>query len=380
MDYEKKYNKALERFKSFKEKYYTKDTSLGDVIFDKTGEMQKDFNGIFPELHESEKPLTPFQQYLNLVLRKVHFASIPGKMENTDKFILDTVKRHTNELVKLAKRHEYTDCQLRENEDERIRKKCMDFIRKWSSKEDRDECLAYLEKQKEQKPTPDWMPKFLDELRSKKNYFDWDEHRDIEGHILAIINWIAPDYFKRKEEKKPDTFNEPYNPDEYEVVMEGNATSLRRKEQKPVDEAENFFDSAESYHQGFIAGQKKMKEDIEKGFGINERSLDYLAGRYAGYTAAKQEQKPAEWSEEDADMLNCCISSIEEAKENRYAYKETDGDTSYDREINWLKSLRPSWKPSEEQIDALKELIDDANRAGWVTPGATELYEQLKKL
>ena len=86
MDYEKKYNEALEHFKSFKEKYYTKDTDLGDVIFDKTGEMQKDFNGIFPELRESE--------------------------------------------------------------DERIRKKCMDFIRKWSSKEDRDECLAYLEKQK----------------------------------------------------------------------------------------------------------------------------------------------------------------------------------------------------------------------------------------
>lgn len=61
-----------------------------------------------------------------------------------------------------------------------------------------------LDLQKEPKPTPDWMPKFLDELRSKKNYFDWDEHRDIEGHILAIINWIDPNYFDRKEkEQKP---------------------------------------------------------------------------------------------------------------------------------------------------------------------------------
>ena len=101
---------------------------------------------------------------------------------------------------------------------------------------------------------------------------------------------------------------------------------------------------------------------------------------WLAYLEKQKEQKPAEWSEGDEDMLNSCISSIEEAKENRYAYKETDGDTSYDHEIAWLKSLRPSWKPSEEQIDALKELIDDANRAGWVTPGATELYEQLKKL
>lgn len=55
MDYEKKYNEALERFMTFKEKYYAKDANLGDVIFDKTGEMQKDFESIFPELRESEE-------------------------------------------------------------------------------------------------------------------------------------------------------------------------------------------------------------------------------------------------------------------------------------------------------------------------------------
>ena len=73
----------------------------------------------------------------------------------------------------------------------------------WDALEDAD----FFE-QKEQKPTPDWMPKFLDELRSKKNYFDLDEHRDIEGHILAIINWIAPNYFKEKEQKPVEGDNE----------------------------------------------------------------------------------------------------------------------------------------------------------------------------
>ena len=65
-------------------------------------------------------------------------------------------------------------------------------------------------------------------------------------------------------------------------------------------------------------------------------------------------------------MLNSCISSIEEAKENRYAYKETDGDTSYDHEIAWLKSLRnrvgkeflqPHWKPSEDEERLIKTSI-----------------------
>ena len=50
----KAYDEAMERFKAFKEKYYTKDTNLGDAIFDKTGEMQKDFESIFPQLRESE--------------------------------------------------------------------------------------------------------------------------------------------------------------------------------------------------------------------------------------------------------------------------------------------------------------------------------------
>ena len=95
-----------------------------------------------------------------------------------------------------------------------------------------------------------------------------------------------------------------------------------------------------------------------------------------------EKQKPAEWSEEDADILNCCISSIEEAKENRYAYKETDGDTSYDREINWLKSLRPSWKPNEEQMNRLVSIVV-ALRKDYCDDMAdflASLYEQLKKL
>lgn len=113
--------------------------------------------------------------------------------------------------------------ELSENEDERIRKGLVNFLQSPFIKDNlTDEkvapWLSYLEKQKEQKPTPDWMPKFLDELRSKKNYFDWDEHRDIEGHILAIINWIEPNYFKRKEEQKPAEWSEECIADVFEKV------------------------------------------------------------------------------------------------------------------------------------------------------------------
>ena len=95
-------------------------------------------------------------------------------------------------------------------------------------------------------------------------------------------------------------------------------------------------------------------------------------------------------SEEDEDMLNSCISSIEEAKENRYAYKETDGDTSYDHEIAWLKSLRPvskeslqpHWKPSEEQMEALKDAVKLYKETHFERfhDRIVSLYEQLTKL
>lgn len=163
-------------------------------------------------------------------------------------------------------------------------------------------------------------------------------------------------------------------------------------------EQEHICDSAqyeEGFKTGLEIGLRKQKE--QKPAEINVKALlaaDRLASaEMTGRLKERSEilenpekyglQKPA-WSEEDVDMLNSCISSIEEAKENRYAYKETDGDTSYDHEIAWLKSLRPSWKPSEEQIQILRSAIDFASgNAMFYTcnlPILESLYNDLKKL
>ena len=93
--------------------------------------------------------------------------------------------------------------QLRENEDEKIRKELINWLKNTEGQVlpiDRyNAALAWLEKQDNEKPVPDWMPKFLDELRLKKHYFDWDERKDIEGQILAIIEWMDPNYFNGKD-------------------------------------------------------------------------------------------------------------------------------------------------------------------------------------
>ncbi len=53
-----------------------------------------------------------------------------------------------------------------------------------------------------------------------------------------------------------------------------------------------------------------------------------------------------------------------------------------DTSLAWLKSLRPSWKPSKEHLSALLAVFNDPNNIGSQTCqlALTDLYEQLKKL
>ena len=80
----------------------------------------------------------------------------------------------------------------------------------------------------------------------------------------------------------------------------------------------------------------------------NEGATLFFKRDWEEEKTTKQEEQV--WSEEDEEMLNSCISSIEESKENRYAYRENDGDTSYDREIAWLKSLPLNHKKKNEDV------------------------------
>ena len=154
----------------------------------------------FPKLRESEKPLTPFQQCLNLILRKVYFASIPNT-EDINKFILDIVKNHTSELVELAKKHKYTDYQLAKSEDDRIRKALIDALKTSKTvgelkfvlpEPTREECIAYLEKQKEQKHS--------------NGCFTCDEYK--KGYEEGRRNGFTAGYNKAMKQQKPVEWSE----------------------------------------------------------------------------------------------------------------------------------------------------------------------------
>ena len=119
----------------------------------------------------------------------------------------------------------------------------------------------------------------------------------------------------------------------------------------------NYLD--ENRPEGKMSLSNGECEDIDKAFKENDWP------KIMRYVEKYSPQLKPEWSEEDEDMLNSCISSIEEAKENRYAYKETDGDTSYDHEIDWLKSLRPQYHGDVTMTEAYKMGLEAGKASSW---------------
>jgi len=218
--------------------------------------------------------------------------------------------------------------ELRESEDERIRKALLDYILKCAiTPESKTAFVAYLEKQKEQKPI---------------------------------------------------SFNESYNPDDYEVVMEGNATGLKRKEQKPEGV---YVDCTE--HPEWYGFPPKEQKPVEWGEDIIQKAIKEVGLTQHQINWFKTNVFPPkqEWSERDKEKLYQVIEIL--VADKLIALEEHPVCKSlheaYDDMITFLKSLRPQphWKPSEEQMEALLNTLHPDD------PYYNELkslYEQLQKL
>ncbi len=96
----------------------------------------------------------------------------------------------------------------------------------------------------------------------------------------------------------------------------------------------------------------------------------------------KIEQKPAEWSEEDENLLKYSLENLTELKDR---FGENYGRVGGC--IDWLKSLKdraqpqPHWKPSEEEMKALEFCLEhNIDKDGVFGSKVVNLYKQLKKL
>lgn len=116
------------------------------------------------------------------------------------------------------------------------------------------------------------------------------------------------------------------------------------KEQKPItinqDEKEFLADEITAFLCNYdkeFDGEDPVPSEVAEHF--------YLLGKQA------QEQKPAEWSEEDRRKLNRIYDILGYAADDKgfLTSKRIIGDKEAIELQDFLKFLRPSWKPSEEQ-------------------------------
>ena len=130
----------------------------------------------------------------------------------------------------------------------------------------------------------------------------------------------------------------------------------KQKEQKHVEKQDysGLNDLERAIHRGFLsAGVENVLVTI-----IKETARECLA-----------QMKPAEWSEEDEKMRARIIMFLA-------------GFMGNEDMIDWLKSLRPSWKPSDEQIFYLSKAIKTLGEEGDCKTVAilNEIRLEIKKL
>lgn len=274
--------------------------------------------------------------------------------------------------------------ELRESEDERIRKILLEKTHQWHEialskriKQDVDDSLkaiGWLKKQGEQKPTDKVEPKFkvgdwivysrndssmeilyVYDIRDGRYYFNdnvhfswsvkecdekshlWTIQDAKDGDVLYFNNVISGFHsiglFKRLASK-----NE-INGNTYRCYARYGGFN----EESKLEIAQN---NNELHHCGTKAypATKEQRDTLEKAMADAGYTFDFEKKELK-----KIEQKSVEWSEEDEKQ----IRQIERI------VKDSGASTNLQNKISdWLKSIKPNhWKPSKEQMKALNTAV-----------------------
>jgi len=263
--------------------------------------------------------------------------------------------------------------ELEDSKDESIRKAIVKTIKESPvigvGEFSKNDMLAYLEKQKENTEELVYrLNRLMQEYINERKDEAEQEHR-FKCYKLFWDALEDASYFDEQKEPKPISFNESYNPDDYEVVMEGNATGLKRKEQKPVEVKDPSMEELEAHNKAlhdFKVFAAKQAKEHHISF-VHDFEWNNFCGEILSYF-----NQPVEWSEEDEKMMADVLESLRK-------YQLSMPNYQVELQMRWLKSLRlrPHWKPSEEQMEALLNTLHPDD------PYYNELkslYEQLQKL
>ena len=285
---------------------------------------------------------------------------------------MDTYEKKYNEALELARANhkfykEHTDCdehfhnnvklleaifpELRESEDERISDtifnclyQCCDtgFI----SGTQRDNALAWLEKQKEI-PMPN-STELIEMWHDEEAMLKEKDFRGNEWRLAynAFLDGFAKGTcvkFEKQKEQEPITDSVKFE----EGFKAGR--EFERREQKPI----NSYDIV-PYIDDKIAALQDMWREEKVAFDWDDmhEMIEDVARHFY-----QKEQKPVEWSEEDEAMRDNILRCLQCFVGNAECESNPSLSTSYplyQREIDWLKSLRP-----QKKEDLPKWLVDE---------------------
>lgn len=246
---------------------------------------------------------------------------------------------------------------LRESEDEIIRKAIVGLIEELQRSDEYfagvslKDMLIYLEKQKEQKPT---------QTNAEKEY-------------ICTIKSLISDFLRGKHEIDTAYYQQIYD------WLDG-----RHVEQKPAEWSRQSIINAltkwltekiSPLHKKSLDGTITEREEMFEAALLEMRSLvnspDFQIGK----------DTSAGWSEEDES----CWNLIWDILDGQF----TASKEGYKKVADWFlkncpkgtKSLRPSWKPSEHQMNILKAVKEYVGRgSGYWGEGLGSLIEDLEKL
>ena len=184
------------------------------------------------------------------------------------------------------------------------------------------DALAYLEKQKE----PHYSP-LCNTIKDKIREY-------IANHFIAdtVVKTNMKSIVKAMEE----------------------GVRLGKEDQKSTENPRDI------HNQGYVKGVEDAYNNVNEAKVILKR-------------LAKENPKPAEWSEDDERILDNCIEYIKASC--------LDANDLYEC-IDWLKFLRSQfhWKPSKEQMKWLKDVIETVPMTCRQQVPLESLYADLKKL
>jgi len=330
IDYEKKYKEALEKARRIKD---GKDNWGYCDLTEITPALEE----VFPELRESEDDrvirtlyhLAKDHDWLNGATKDEVFAWLV-KCKNS-LHISETCKENANSFIDESEDEkmlwefndylcEEIECRTNDLRDEKDRRTLNMLCYILTKVKD------WLEKQKESLPVQEV-------CKENADSFTDDEDRRIKNSLINLLYYTHPSVLARcrVDLNKAVAYLERQKKQERWRVGEN---AYFTPEQKPAEWSEKYI--------------ADIFEKVGLARIVREQGNDELTNAVQSAMIELSKGYKQEWNERDEKILASAISHIEDSQCFDHFH-----DISKDDIYDWLKSLRPSWKPSEEQMKDL---------------------------